>query len=307
MIKRIIVSGATSMLGTALIDAAIKEETEVFALVRPGTTRINRLPDSPLVHVVEASISNLADTEGIPEDCDIFYHFAWAGTDKVSRKDGVIQNKNILYTLSAVRLAHKCGCIKFVGAGSQAEYGLIAGPIKKDTKCVPETAYGKAKLDACNMSKGLCNQFGMIHIWARIFSVYGPHDNDVTMVNYAIDSFALKKKAEFSAATQKWNYLYESDAGKIFYLIGEKVVSDSTFRVANNKSCILRDYIKEISRQMNADELCLFAKADSTTTCYGLEAGENELFDIINYYPQTDFTEGIKKTIESRIRKYENN
>ena len=36
-----------------------------------------------------------------------------------------IQNKNVEYTLDAVYLAKRFGCDTFIGAGSQAEYGIV--------------------------------------------------------------------------------------------------------------------------------------------------------------------------------------
>ena len=44
----ILITGATSMIGVALIEQALANGTEVFAIVRKGTSRISRLPSSPL-------------------------------------------------------------------------------------------------------------------------------------------------------------------------------------------------------------------------------------------------------------------
>ena len=44
--KRIIVSGATSMLGVALIKEAISNGNEVIALVKKNSARLSRLPEN---------------------------------------------------------------------------------------------------------------------------------------------------------------------------------------------------------------------------------------------------------------------
>ena len=44
----ILVTGATSMIGVALIEEALANETEVLAIVWNGTSRLSRLPSSPL-------------------------------------------------------------------------------------------------------------------------------------------------------------------------------------------------------------------------------------------------------------------
>ena len=44
--KRIIVTGATSMIGTALIEECIRHDIEVYAVVRAGSSKTKRLPDT---------------------------------------------------------------------------------------------------------------------------------------------------------------------------------------------------------------------------------------------------------------------
>ena len=46
---KIAVTGATSMIGCALIRECITNGTQVLAVVRRGTKRLERLPASPLV------------------------------------------------------------------------------------------------------------------------------------------------------------------------------------------------------------------------------------------------------------------
>lgn len=297
----IVVTGATSMIGTALIEVAVSKGTEVYAIVRPNTLRMDRIVKSCLVHKVESDLDNLVSVEGLPSNCDAFYHLAWAGTSKVGRDNPEIQEANIRYTLEAVNLAEKCGCKKFIGAGSQAEYGPTKGLIDDDTRFAPVTSYGASKLAAGKLSRKACENKGLIHIWGRIFSVYGPHDNDGTMLSYAIEQFASNKEARFSAATQMWNYLYESDAGMMFYLMGERVYKDSVFRVASAKSRPLREYIQSVAQIMNAEHLCSYAVSDEQNNMYGIETCDENLFSEIKYEPKVTFEQGIKKMIEKRL------
>lgn len=296
--KKIVITGATSMIGTALTEVAVREGVEVYAIIRPNTARTNRIIDSPLVHVVYGTLDNLLMIDGLPCDCDVLYHFAWAGTKRIDRDNPVVQEANIKYTLDAVELACRCGCKRFIGAGSQAEYGPVHGVIDDNTKCAPVLSYGIAKYAAGILSRKACDAKGINHIWGRIFSVYGPHDNDETMLNYAISQFKNRRIAKFSSATQMWNYLFESDAGMIFYLLGEKEVSGSVYRVADSHSLPLRQYIREIARIMNAEELCTFESDDKQLV--GIETCDKKLFDDINYRPQVGFTEGIIRMIEKR-------
>lgn len=297
--KKIMVSGATSMIGVALIDIAITKGAQVYAIVRHGTSRINRLPQSNLVHIVEAGMDSYKEMDVPLTDCDVFFHFAWAGTNKTERDDPVVQEANIRHTLDAVELAKACGCRKFIGAGSQAEYGPTEGSIDDSSRFKPVTAYGAAKLSAGILSRKLCERYGITHIWGRIFSVYGRHDNDYTMISYAIDKMLQGETAEFSSGTQSWNYLNERDAGEIFYRLGDAIEETSEYRIANDTSKPLRSYIEEIANLLKADNLCRFSENDGSKL-YGLETTDDNLFAKIGYRPKISFISGINEVIESK-------
>ena len=174
--NKIAITGATSMLGIALIKECIINGVEVLAIVHEGSNNLSRIPASPLVNIVECNLENLKKMKAEKDStyC-VFYHFAWAETSNESRNNISAHILNIQYTIDAVGLASKLGCETFIGAGSQAEYGRVNHTISPVTRCNPENAYGIAKYAAGKLSKIACNNIGIRHIWARIFSVYGPN------------------------------------------------------------------------------------------------------------------------------------
>ena len=229
--------------------------------------------------------------------CDVFYHFAWDGTSKETRDDPQTHLNNIQYTLDAVGLAHRLGCRKFIGAGSQAEYGIYSGKIYPDTRVEPILSYGIAKYAAGKLSRKICDRDGITHIWTRIFSVYGEHDSENTMIQYALRQFRAGKPAHFSAATQTWNYLYETDAGKIFYLLGEKEVPSGTYCVASEDTRPLKNFILEMQQVYGNGAQCIFAPP-SNEKMVSLDPDITSLVEAIGWRPQTSFAEGIRKIIE---------
>lgn len=295
--KRIIITGATSMLGVALIEECVAHGIEVVALVRRNSSKTTVLPSSPFVTVIEADLNDLKSI-AYEKSCDVFYHFAWAATSKETRDDPQSHLKNVQYTLDAVELARRVGCKVFVGAGSQAEYGIYNGKLAPDTRVDPLSSYGIAKYGAGKFSRKLCDQYGMSHIWTRIFSVYGEHDSENTMIQYALRQFRAGKPAQFSAATQQWNYLYEADAGKIFYLLGEKGVPSGTYCVASEDTRPLKDFILEMQQVYGNGAQCVFAPP-SNEKMVSLDPDITSLVEVIGWRPQTSFAEGIRKIIEN--------
>ena len=73
--KRIIVTGATSMIGTALIEECIRHDIEVYAVVRAGSSKTKRLPESARIHQIECELEKLEELPAkITGECDTFFH-----------------------------------------------------------------------------------------------------------------------------------------------------------------------------------------------------------------------------------------
>ena len=126
--KKVLVTGATGMVGATLIDQLLKNDIQVTGLVRPSSLKMDNLSANPNLTVIECDIDNLLSLKNVLEkDYDTFFHFAWNGTYGESRQDIRLQIQNIKDTMDAVELANITGCKTFVGAGSQAEFGYVQG------------------------------------------------------------------------------------------------------------------------------------------------------------------------------------
>lgn len=299
--KKIIVTGATSMIGVAVIEEAIKNNIQVLAIVRKECNKLDRLPNSNLVKIIKCDLENLCQIP-FEEQYDVFYHFAWRGTNKIERTNVMVQAKNISDTIKAVQLAKRMKCRKFIGAGSQAEYGIVKDVISENTKTDPVIAYGVAKLSAGKLAKCLCEQYGISFVWGRIFSVYGRYDNEETMINYALNNLLQGRDAHFSVATQKWNYLNEHDAGKIFYLLGKCNNIKGIYCIANEKSMRLKDYIEMIEKQVNSNAKCIYSGNSKDFSDVELQVDISKLKNDINYHRFIPFIDGIQEIVRFKNR-----
>ena len=219
--QKIILTGATSMLGVATIEDCLANGIAVVAIVHRNSKNFHRLPQSPALKIIEANLDELATCTLDIDDAEVFYHFAWAATTHEGRLDVDVQEKNIRHTLDAVRLAKRCGCKKFIFAGSQAEYGLSDKPLNRDTPIKPCTPYGVAKYAAEKFSEMLCASLGMTFVCARIVSTYGANDSANTLISYVIDCYKNNRQLVLTPGEQLWDYLYVDDAARAFRLLGE--------------------------------------------------------------------------------------
>lgn len=307
--KKIVVTGATSMIGVALIKECVLREMKVYAIVRPGSRKLGRLPMSEFIHIVECDLERMDDLpEIIKEKCDTFYHLGWGHTG-LGRNDNLMyQVDNIAYTLQAVHVAQKLGCNKFIGAGSQAEYGCVdSGVIGPDTETNPVQAYGIAKYAAGRLAMLECSRNSMVCIWVRIFSVYGEDDKETTMISSAIDKMLQGEATAFTAGEQIWDYLYCGDAGRAMFLIGEKAEKSKVYCLGSGEGRKLKEYIKIIGEVVKPKQDLGIGKVPySSTTIMHLCADIRTLTEDTGFKPETGFKEGIEKVYLDKKMKFSN-
>ena len=297
--KRVVMTGATGTIGMALIQRCIKEETEVIVLCHKNSKRVKLIPENSFIKLIECNLEELALFSLDNVGYDVFYHFAWEATWGNSRNNVEIQMKNIQYTLDAVKLAYRLKCRRFIGAGSQAEYGRYEGTLQPDTPAFPENGYGIAKLCAGQLSKLLCEQLGIDCIWVRVLSVYGPYDGMDTMVSSVTRSFLKQEHVSLTEGEQVWDYLYSGDAAKAFYLLGTKGKVGKTYVLSGGYNKKLKDYIEIIKEKTGYHDKPGYGEIPYTANQVMYLSGNiSELTQDTGFIPETDFEEGIEYVIE---------
>lgn len=307
-IQTAVVTGPTGAIGIALCEKLLRENVTVYAVCRPGSSRIKDLPKAAALHVVECDAKELATLpqkmEGV--SVDAFFHFAWAHTIGQGRNDMPAQIENIQSTIDAVRAAKALGCQVFLGAGSQAEYGRVEGLLKSDTPAFPENGYGMAKLCAGQMSRVEAKALDLDHVWVRILSVYGPHDGPMTMISGTIRKLLAGERPALTAGIQRWDYLYAGDAADAFYLAACHGRNGAVYPLGSGQAMPLKDYIIQMRDAIDpALPLGLGEVPYGPLQVMHLQADISALQADTGFAPKTPFAEGIRRTIDWLKREQE--
>lgn len=297
MIQKIIITGATGAVGSAVVRRAIENGKDVTCIVHQGSKRLGNLPQSDKVHIVECDLRDYR-TLSLDGQYDAFIHLSWEKTVGASRDDAEVQTRNIQYTLDAVQLAHRCGCSVFVGAGSQAEYGVQSVDLTPDLPVKPESGYGIAKYAAGKLSAMLCKSLGMRQCWVRILSVYGPNDGENSLISYLIREFKAGNSPQLTKCEQMWDYLYADDAAEAIIAVAEKGVDGKAYPLGSGNGRKLSEYVNDIREVINPEiEANLGAKEYYPHQPMHLVADISELTRDTGWEPQVSFQEGIKITV----------
>ena len=297
--NKIVVTGATGCVGSAIVRRALAQGMEVTCIVHEGSKRLSNLPQDEKVKIVECNLSDYASLQ-LGEGYDTFIHMAWEKTFGASRDDAEVQMRNIQYTLDACHLAKRCGCQVFVGAGSQAEYGVQSVDLTPDLPVNPESGYGIAKYAAGKLSAMLCKSLGIRQNWVRILSVYGPNDGENTLISYIIRELKAGRSPELTKCEQIWDYLYADDAAAAILAIAERGGNCKTYPLGSGEGRKLSEYIGIIRKIINPEIALKYgAKEYYLHQPMYLVANIDELIRDTGWHPNFSFVEGLKKIINN--------
>lgn len=253
----IIVTGATSFVGAAVVRRLLEQGHRVFAVARPGSANLPHLMETaPKERRESFAVGQLELGEigrvkesiaasGLFDRADAWLQGGWDGAGSDNRTKGELQRRNTEYALEAVKAAAGAGCGKFLFTGSQAEYGICHESITEETPCHPVSEYGKAKAAVLEPARALCKELGMEYIHGRIFSVYGPGDHPWTLVESCLRAWKQGGSIDLSDCSQRWNFLYIDDAAAA--LAG--LLTDGrggVYNIAGNDTRPLRQFIEEM-------------------------------------------------------------
>jgi UDP-glucose 4-epimerase len=298
--KSAIVTGATSMIGSAIVKALLeKGVNEIYAVVRRGSTKISRLPNDRHIKIIECNIDQYAQlSKLVTNQCDVFYHIAWQANGSAQVRNSQIfqQADNLRFSLDALMAAHELGCKKFIGAGSQAEFGLLdLNKISPNSPTNPIQPYGIIKYATGKLITEQAKLFHMNSFWVRIFSVYGLYDRANSMVTSTIIKLLKGETPLFTPAEQRWDYLYSLDAGMAFYYIGEYSDGNKVYCLGSGEARYLREYIEEIHEIVNSKiPIKIGALPYPKGAIMNLCADTSELSHDTGWKPQISFGDGIK-------------
>lgn len=296
--KSILITGATGMIGSAIVEQAVKQGYEVTCLIRRGTTRIDNIPKDKNVKLIECDIDEYSSLE-LEEDYDVFMHLAWLKTFGNDRDNVELQLKNVQYTIDAVNLAKRAGCTVFIGAGSQAEYGIQKVDLTPSLPVNPESGYGIAKYTAGKLANMLCQQLEIRFNWLRILSVYGKNDNSYTLISYVIRELKAGRSPKLTKCEQMWDYLHCDDAARAFLSVAEKGIDGETYPLGSGRGRKLSEYVTDIRNSIAPDIKLTFGKKPYYPhQPMHLVADVSELEKDTGWKPQVKFIDGIKEMIQ---------
>lgn len=299
--ERAIVTGATGFLGRWLVRELLHEKISVTAVVRSGNRASQLLPESGLLHIVEcpmerygALAEKLFDNTG-----SVFYHLAWAGVSGADRSSLNVQLANVQASGEAAEAAAAAGCSAFVGLGTIMEDESAAAAVAAGVQPNLGYLYGEAKHFSHLLTKTVCAQRGIPHLWAAITNAYGEYEYSPRFINTTLRKILRKEPLEFTAGTQMYDFIHAEDGAKALTAIGTSGKPFHSYLIGSGQAAPLRTFVERLGNTLAPDQPLRFGSVPYTGAQLPAERFSIEqLTKDTGFVPQISFEEGLFRTME---------
>jgi len=241
MNPKILITGASGFIGSFIVEEALNRGFETWAAVRKSSSKA--FLQDERIHFIELNLSSEAELKQQLKDIQFDYVVHAAGVTKCLHKEDFFRintegTKNLVRALLDLQMPLK----RFVYISSLSIMGAIREEqpykeIREQDKAMPNTAYGKSKLEAeqwlVSLNKeleksnrqsrlaplGLRNEKLLPYVILRPTGVYGPRERDYFMMAKSIQShtdFAVGFKQ------QDITFVYVTDVVQAVFLAMEK-------------------------------------------------------------------------------------
>lgn len=247
---KVLITGATGFLGSAVVKKLIENGYDVIATRRPTTNlfRGEEL-DSKIKWV------NTDDDEYkqkvIDFSPDIIFHGAWSGVSSKERSDWNTQIKNFELLNDVLDIAKKSNVKKIFALGSQAEYSVFN--IKPDETYPVDAndAYSACKLATQKILETFSSQNNIDWYWLRVFSVFGPGEAEHWFIPWVIKNQLMNTNVDLTLCEQQYDYLYIADfAEMMLRMISAKKNASGIYNICSGKAMRLKSIVEEIGKNI---------------------------------------------------------
>jgi nucleoside-diphosphate-sugar epimerase len=226
---KILITGASGFIGSFIVEEALNRGFETWAAVRKSSSKA--FLQDERIHFIELNLSSEAELKQQLKDIQFDYVVHAAGVTKCLHKEDFFRintegTKNLVRALLDLQMPLK----RFVYISSLSIMGAIREEqpykeIREQDKAMPNTAYGKSKLEAeqwlVSLNKELekRNEKLLPYVILRPTGVYGPRERDYFMMAKSIQShtdFAVGFKQ------QDITFVYVTDVVQAVFLAMEK-------------------------------------------------------------------------------------
>lgn len=298
---KLLITGAAGFVGAATVRRALDAGHEVAGVVRDPSAP-GRL--AGVLDRIDVLAADLRDADAVEAALAAFrpqavLHLAWAGVANRARNDPLQVYDNLVPSCRLLQLAARHGAEKFVGLGSQGEYGPLNKVISESDRPQPTTLYGVSKLATAMLCERMAAELGLSFAWLRLFSTYGPGDSEVWMIPSIIGQLLRGERPQTTAGTQLWDYLYVDDVADGVIAAATTPAATGVFNLGSGKPVQVRWIVEAIRQLVDPEAEIGFGEiAFRPDQVMHMQADSTRLRTLTGWQPKVELLDGLRRTVD---------
>lgn len=252
-IKKVLLTGATGLIGKYAIEPLLDAGFEVFAV-------------SSTPHEKQGGLNwvsaNLLDSEDIKKlfekvKPEYLLHFAW-DTTPGSYLESDLNFDWVKASIEMLEQFNLYGGKRAVFAGTCFEYEFEDKPLNEVTsKINPISTYAKCKNQLRELASDYCDSKGISFGWGRIFYVFGEGENENRLVPKVINTLREDKEMSFSTGDLVKDYMFAGDIAEAFVkFLDSKVLG--CINICTGMPVTIKEIVITIAKKLNKEHLVTF-------------------------------------------------
>ncbi len=209
--KKLLITGGTGYIGTALIDKLLTDSNMEIALVVRDINKAKELFGDSVKYIVYADLVEfIAKIENFLPDIVIHLAAYSTSSDEPSEVSKLIES-NIIFTSNLLIALSNCKIDLFINTGSFSEYRY------NNKEFSPTYLYSATKTSARYIIEYYSKRNDFRFVNAVLYTVYGKKNSSKKIIDYTIDSLNSNIAIEMSDGKQILDFIHIDDIVNFYY------------------------------------------------------------------------------------------
>jgi len=316
--KQVLVTGGASFIGSHLVDKLVREGASVTVVDDLSSGRKENLELSmDRIRFVEADLRNQSVADETTRAKDIVFHLAniHGGRGFIETHPGEISQNfmidgNVFYFSYKNKVDRICytssACayptsLQTADPAKQARFlsEEMADPFKEGA-ALADGEYGWAKFMGEMALKAYNKQFDVKGVSCRLFTVYGPRENESHAIIAFISRAVLKQDPYIIWGTgqQDRNFTFVDDIVDGLMLAAERITDCRAVNIGTDEITKIIDAARAVCRIVGHTPSKFFFDTTKPEGVHARAASIENQKTWLGWSPSTSFDVGIRKTIE---------
>lgn len=289
--QRVLVTGATGFIGTALCRALVAEGADVHATSRFAHERADRL------HWWQVDLSQaetIAEVVRQSKPSVIFHLASHVSGDRALGAVTQTLRNNLISTVNVLAAAYESGTARVVLAGSMEE----CDPSEPDA--VPVSPYAAAKTAASTYARLFYGLYGLPVVNLRLYMVYGPGQRDTTkLVPYVTTSLLHGEQPRLSSGEREVDWVFVDDVVAAFLAAVHAPVADGRpVDIGSGELTSVRSLVERLTALVGGPGEPLFGALDDRPMEHRRFADVERTLQSMGWKPRTPLDTGLRRTVQ---------